>query len=173
MMTFSLKFVAENFEVITALVAMFIGVYSFFEIRKHHRLSARPVLQFRHTVISTTTQGTPFATLSIKNIGAGVAIKINISAYLDGQEMPEKGRELMDRLRWAARTAGFPNPSNILVAVPDAIAPNDIEQIIRIEGPDTSEYREFLDRFAFVVRFESIYDEIFQQVFPEGFTLPS
>ena len=154
--------------VIVAVLALFIAVWQVISTRKHNRLSVRP--KFRIDSFVSSTKG--IAHIFLRNCGTGPGIIAEYNVIIDGTKIIDpKATNVINHYKVASN---LPLDFDCQINSPtigDTYQANDSIMIFQItvntsEGClDTEEiygkFREELKRWAFEIKYKSIYEEKF------------
>lgn len=149
-----------------ASLALFVSVHSAWATRQHNKLSLRPRLT-TSTLRQKASDGlnsTLHVGVNLTNVGLGPAIVKKADVLLDGEVLPVSSstdcRELL--LRAIPQAHLGPTVHFMRLNKEHAIAVGNDISIVEFTMTDAPEdINEHLERFAIVVRYESLYGEPF------------
>jgi hypothetical protein len=150
-----LNWFESNYEVIVALAAIVISVWSLHLQRKHNKLSAKPFLDFEYLSGGVDKP----LELSIVNVGFGPALNIVLSLYDQGEYVETEELKFRD---YMVEQAGplFLENTDLHITNPSTLKSGQKQTICRLEGPDSREvHEEFIQRFKFELAYFSLYGE--------------
>lgn len=149
-----------------AVLALFVSIHSAWETRKHSRLTVTPRLttSTHGDSVSDDHGSTLQVSFTLANVGLGPAIVKAAEVLLDGVVVPatssEDVRALLQHTFPGARLG--PTVFFMKLNKEHAIAAGNVLDIVEFTMTNApSDARKQLERFAIVVRYESLYGEPF------------
>ena len=150
-----LNWLESNYEVIVALAAMVISVWSLHLQREHNKLSAKPHLDFEYLSGGVDKR----LELSIANVGFGPALDIVLNLYDQGEYVETEKLKFRDYMVEQADPL-FLKGTKLSIVNPSTLKSGQKQTILQLEGPDPREAREeFIQRFKFELAYFSLYGE--------------
>lgn len=161
-----MEFSVDPGSAFVAALALFVSIHSAWETRQHSRLSVRPRLttSTHRNVVSDDSGSTLQVSIKLANVGLGPTIVKAAEVLLDGvvvlASSSEDVRALLQRVFPGAQLG--PTIFFMKLNKEHAIAAGSVLDIVEFTMNNApSDVREQLERFAIVVRHESLYGEPF------------
>ncbi|MGU9963397.1 MAG: hypothetical protein ACNYPD_04735 [Candidatus Halichondribacter symbioticus] len=157
-MIYLFEIIKENAAIIVAVLALLLTVWQGMEIRKHNRLSMRPLLNISwydgwH---DARDDGMIRGELKISNNGLGLAIIKKVVLFYEGKEISYNNNEtycefLLELTKGYNARIGF--------IMPDAIIKADEHEILwTLEHHPKNDNIDFIHKLSLLIEYQSIYE---------------